>query len=126
MSSTALINVSLVLFSLYLLIGSLATASGKIWLLDALHFNPVARLPEFIYGITACRLVQRGLVINVSLIQKGLVFVPYLVYNYVFGGASDPLSIALVIPPFILLIVSGASSDIAAYNIGTRAPEGDI
>ncbi len=118
MSSTALINACLILFSLYLLAGSLATAHGTAWVLDALNFNPVARLPEFIFGITACRLIQRGCVVNLNVIQKFASFVPYLIYNYVFGfnGANDPLSIALVIPPFILLIVSGASSNIASQR----------
>lgn len=126
MSSTALINVSIALFFIYIFAGSLATAHGMVWILDAMNFNPVARLPEFIYGITACRLIQRGLVVKFTYVQKAISFLPYLIYNYVFGftAANDPISIALVIPPFIMLIIGGASSDITAHHAGIKIRKG--
>jgi peptidoglycan/LPS O-acetylase OafA/YrhL len=115
-----LVNIGFSLAGLYLIAASFAVSHNKTGLSDFLEFSPIARAPEFIYGIIACRLVQRGFSTKISLIQHVTSLLPFIIYTFSFDGSSPAIGIAMTAPAFVLFIMNGARVDIANHAKGIR------
>jgi peptidoglycan/LPS O-acetylase OafA/YrhL len=112
-SSTSLINLSIALFLTHLAAGVLAVHAGSATVEDFMIFHPVPLFPEFIYGIVAACLVQRGLRVMPNTLVKIGSFLPLLLYCYVTPtGRNAMLMMDLAVPPFLILIVAISVDDI--------------
>ncbi|WP_321961149.1 acyltransferase [Paraburkholderia sp. J7] len=110
--SATLLNVGAALYLLISAFGIACAAFNWERIYDFMQYNPVARLPEFIYGIIAARLVQRGMEIHAGLALKVAAFVPITLYLIGNDHRSAVAMVNLCVPAFLLFICSGAANDI--------------
>lgn len=113
LSTRRLIDLCLLLYMVSVVAGAFAFQGQIGWLLDFLEYNPVARLPEFIYGIVAGIVFIRGVRFEMSLWSKYLLLMPIAVYYAGTHGAFNPtLMVALTVPACVVFILAGATRDI--------------
>jgi peptidoglycan/LPS O-acetylase OafA/YrhL len=111
-TSATLLNVGATLYVLTTFIGVGSTVWQADRIYDFMQYHPVARLPEFIYGIVAARLLQRGVKIDVNPIVRLAAFIPIALYVFGNDHRNAVAMVSLCAPAFLLFIVSGASNDI--------------
>lgn len=110
--NSTLVNVSAALYLLTTFGGIASVHFHADRIYDFLQYHPIARLPEFIYGIAAARLLQRGAQIKASPLLKFIAFAPLFMYIVDNEHRNAILMINLCVPAFILFIQSGATNDI--------------
>jgi peptidoglycan/LPS O-acetylase OafA/YrhL len=108
-----LVNIGACLYFVHLCVGIAAAKDGQGQLTDFLIYHPVSRIPEFIYGILAARLVGSGFTYRPTVILRTGLFVPLLVYCWSNPGNWNPVLMAdLGIPAFVGVIVGAAITDL--------------
>jgi len=110
--SATLVNVAATLYVLTTCIGVASTNLHADRIYDFMQYHPIARLPEFIYGIVAARLLQRGASLQASPLLKLATFVPIAIYVTGNNNRNAVAMVSLCVPAFLLFIASGAASDI--------------
>jgi peptidoglycan/LPS O-acetylase OafA/YrhL len=111
-TSATLLNVGATLYVLTTCIGVGSEAWHAESVYDFMQYHPLARLPEFIYGIVAARLLQRGAKIDASPLGRLAAFAPIVIYVAVNDHRNAVVMVSLCVPVFLLFILSGASNDI--------------
>jgi len=107
-----LIDIALGIFVAHLTIGVLSVHFKLNAIYDFLIYHPIARIPEFIYGIVAARIIQSGYRVKlIKVMQYGL-FVPLILYVLEAANANAIVMIDFSVPAFLVLLMSGASADI--------------
>ncbi|WP_071769632.1 acyltransferase family protein [Burkholderia ubonensis] len=110
--TATLVNVAAALYLLTTGIGVGSAAIHSDRISDFMLYHPVARLPEFIYGIVAARLLQRGAEISTGPLLKLAAFMPIAIYVFGNDHRNPVAMVSLCAPAFLLFIVSGATDDI--------------
>ncbi|WP_321867757.1 acyltransferase family protein [Paraburkholderia tropica] len=111
-TNATLLNVGAVLYVLTSALGILCATLHWDRIYDFMQYNPVARLPEFVYGIIAARMLQRGVEIRAGFMLKLATFVPIALYLVGNDHRSAVAMVSLCVPAFLMFIASGAASDI--------------
>jgi peptidoglycan/LPS O-acetylase OafA/YrhL len=111
-TSGTLVNLAVALFLLMTFIGVGSTQVHAERVYDFMQYSPLARLPEFFYGIVAARLLERGTQITVSPLVKLAMFVPLVIYVTGNENRNAIAMVSLCVPAFLLFIQSGATNDI--------------
>lgn len=123
-STWKLFELCLLLYVVYLVTGVFAFQRQIGWLSDFLQYNPLARLPEFIYGIVAAITFLRGVRVEMSMGSKYLLLLPAAVY---YAGTHHDVNpvvmITLIVPVCLTFILAGATRDIerVASHVFDRA-----
>ncbi len=111
--SSTLINLAVFLYLLTTASGVASTYFHAPRIYDFMQYHPLARLPEFFYGIVAARLLQRGVKITVGPLVKLATFTPLAVYLIGNENRNAVAMISLCVPAFLLFIHGGATNDTA-------------
>ncbi len=128
LSTSHRLDIAVVLFSLHLFFGLWAVKSQNTWLIDFLQYHPLARLPEFIYGIVLASCMQDGWRLVCSRLTAIALFLPIVFYCFVWGRDLNAMvMVDLSVPAFVVWIARAATMNIAVpgffpdrslYNIG--------
>jgi peptidoglycan/LPS O-acetylase OafA/YrhL len=112
-SPQRLLDICLGLLLAHLLIAACIAHLGLAKLEDFMIYHPIARLPEFIYGIAAAVFFQRGFRLHLSAVIGFGLFLPLALYCWVTPESrSALLMIDLGVPAFTALILRGATKDL--------------
>jgi len=118
LSSKQLINMAAGLYFTHLAIGLFAFHKNIEWLIDFMQYHPIARMPEFIYGIVSAIFILRGARARLPLLTNLLLFLPLLFYYRVSRDSLNAvLMIDLGVPAFIAMTVYGAIGDLTRQSL---------
>ena len=107
-----LLRIGQALYLLHLTIGVLAENFQFLRVYDFMQYHPIAYMPTFIYGIIAAIFIRRGRLVSLGADVKLLLFLPIFFYVFHNDARNVVVMIDLCIPPFLAIIIGGATSDL--------------
>ena len=118
-SAGRLVAIGIILYMTTSAIGIIASWKQIRWLADFMQYSPIARSPEFIYGIISAVLFRHGRRIHISAFVKYSCFLTIpLYYLIAHGNPNSLLMIDIAIPAFLVFILSGATRDLDGNPMG--------